>query len=167
MREIERLKAEIVMLTEQRKNALDIVKAKEEESESLKEELSRMRQDRRDATDKEEREFGRRMQQLDAQWNAKLQDTIRAKETEMHTLRSEIQMKEMEIQRLRSESDAAVRALEQQQHLELGAINDKVLVTISKKDESIRGLTERVRSLEYQLQQRTLELARQQELLNS
>ena len=166
-RELERLRVELDLTLEQLRTALVQIKAKEEDMSKLQASFERQKETIEQIGSVKEREFDARLQRLDAEWQQKLRRFETMHVDEVEKVLHDLTLARRELEREQEKYEAEMRSLEQKHNAELSSINDKVLVTVAKRDGAIRALQEQVAQLEAALRDREHDLQQTRQLLHS
>jgi hypothetical protein len=164
-REKERLQVELDLVKEQLKSALDVSKSKTEELERVQS-VADLSQQHLDAIENRVRaEYSTRMGILDQEWQKKLHEFEVQHVKEVWELQQRQSTQTEELNRLKSEYEMEKKTMEQRHHAELSQINERVLVAMTKKENTIQYQAEQLLALQEAVSVRDQELQRHKQLL--
>ncbi|KAG5466195.1 hypothetical protein LSCM4_01339 [Leishmania orientalis] len=164
-REKERLQVELDLVREQLSTALEANRSKAEELQRIQDMASLSEQHISAIEDKVRSEYTKRMSILDNEWQKKLHEFEARHVEEVWELQQRHCAATQELARIKSEFEMEKKTLEQRHHAELSQINERVLVAITKKENTIRHQAEQLLSLQEAVSVRDQELQRHRQLL--
>ncbi len=166
-RELDRLRVELDLTAEQLRAVMAQLKSRDEELARLSQANERLKETVADIAAAKEREFDARLQRLDSEWHQKLRRFETTHVEEVERALHDVAMARHEVERERERGEAELRGVEHRHSAELSSINDKVLVTVAKRDGTIRALQEQVAQLDGALRERELELQQTKQLFHA
>ncbi|TPP44434.1 hypothetical protein CGC21_6335 [Leishmania donovani] len=164
-REKERLQVELDLVQEQLSTALEANRSKAEELQRIQDMANLSEQHISAIEDKVRSEYTKRMSILDHEWQKKLHELETQHVKEVWELQQRHGAATQEVARLRSDFEMEKKTLEQRHHAELSQINERILVAITKKENTIRHQSEQLLSLQEAVSVREQELQRHRQLL--
>ncbi|XQJ31096.1 hypothetical protein NXY56_007204 [Leishmania guyanensis] len=164
-REKERLQVELDLVQEQLSTALEANRSKAEELQRIQDMTNLSEQHISAIEDKVRSEYTKRMSILDNEWQKKLHEFETQHVKEVWELQQRHSTAVQEVARLKSEFEMEKKSLEQRHHAELSQINERVLVAITKKENTIHHQSEQLLSLQEAVSLRDQELQRHRQLL--
>lgn len=163
--ERERLVVELDLLREQLRSALQNGKSKDEELAKLSEKTVLSEKHVRAIEDRIRSEYETRMSILDHEWQKKLHDFESQHVNEVWRLQQKGDNLTQDIYRLKAEFEQEKKSIEQRHHVELSQINERVLVAMTKKENTIQSQSEQLLVLQEAINVREKELQRHRLLL--
>ena len=164
-REKERLQVELDLVKEQLKTALEASKGKTEELARLQG-VASLSQQHLDAIENRIRaEYAQRMSILDQEWQKKLHEFETQHVTEVWELQQRQNTQAQELQRMKADYEMEKKTIEQRHHAELSQINERVLVAMTKKENTIQYQSEQLLALQEAVNVRDQDLQRHKQLL--
>lgn len=164
-REVDRLRDELSTAVGNAKGHADNVRHRDETIAELRRELAEYKNRGDSMRSAANTEFEERLRALDSAWRAKVitmeNDLVAAAETR----RSDVGRLERAVADAKAECAAQLESMERKHALQLASLNERVLVTVARKDEQLRQLTERVSFLDGELAARDDDLQRHEALL--
>lgn len=164
-RERERLQVELDLVKEQLTAALEGSRAKTEELQRLQDMAHLSEQHISAIEEKVRSEYVKRMSILDQEWQKKLHEFETQHVKEVWELQQRQAAATQEVSRVRAEFEVEKKTLEQRHHAELSQINERVLVAMTNKENTIRHQSEQLLSLQEAVSVRDQELQRHRQLL--
>ncbi|KAG5492573.1 hypothetical protein JKF63_01152 [Porcisia hertigi] len=164
-REKERLQVELDLVQEQLSAALEANRSKAEELHRIQDMANLSEQNISAIEEKVRSEYTKRMSILDHEWQKKLHEFETRHVKEVWELQQRHDATTQEVARLKSEFEVDMKTLEQRHHAELSQINERVLVTVTKKENTIRHQSEQLLGLQEAVRVRDQELQRHRQLL--
>ncbi|RNF00897.1 putative kinesin [Trypanosoma conorhini] len=164
-RENERLRVEAELLQEQLKSALDAKNRKDEEIGRLREAAELTEQRVKAIEDGVRGECETRMHVLDTEWQRKLRQFEIKHVEEVGAMQHELEKASIELEAARNAAALEQNSIEQKHAAELTSINERVLVALATKDNTLKAQTEQISLLQEALRHRDEHIARHRELL--
>ncbi|KEG13716.1 putative kinesin [Trypanosoma grayi] len=164
-RENERLRVEAELVQEQLKAALDTIGRKEEEMARLREAADLTDQRVRAIENKIRGECDTRLHVLDAEWQRKLRQFEIRHVEEVGTMQHELEKAAIDVEAAKNAATLEQRSIEQKHNAELTSINERVLVALATKDNTLKAQAEQISLLQEALRLRDEHIARHRELL--
>ncbi|KPI86201.1 hypothetical protein ABL78_4754 [Leptomonas seymouri] len=164
-REKERLQVELDLVKEQLRAALEANKNKTEELQRIQD-VANLSQQHIDAIESRVRaEYSKRMGILDQEWQKKLHEFETQHVAEVWELQQRQSSQMQELNRLKCDYEMEKKTMEQRHNVELSQINERVLVAMTKKDNTIQYQSEQLLALQEAVSVRDQELQRHKQLL--
>ncbi|PWV21814.1 hypothetical protein C3747_1g23 [Trypanosoma cruzi] len=164
-RESERLRVEAELLQEQLKSALEAMNRKEEEIVRLREAAELTEQRVKAIEDRIRGECETRLHVLDTEWQRKLRQFEIRHVEEVGGMQHELEKATIELEAAKNAAALEQRNIEQKHNAELTSINERVLVALATKDNTLKAQTEQISLLQEALRMRDEHIARHRELL--
>ncbi|KAG8345912.1 hypothetical protein ERJ75_000769500 [Trypanosoma vivax] len=164
-RENERLRAELELLQSQMKTAVEEIERKEKEVAREREANELTDQRVRAIEEKVRSECETRMHVLDAEWQRKLRQFEIKHVEEVGAMQYELEKAGIELQAVRNAAILEQKSIEQKHNAELTCINEKVLVALATRDNTLKTQTEQISVLQEALRLRDEHIARHRQLL--
>ncbi|KPA86081.1 hypothetical protein ABB37_00348 [Leptomonas pyrrhocoris] len=164
-REKERLQVELDLVKEQLKSALEVSKSKTDELARIQD-VADLSQQHLDAIESRVRaEYAKRMGILDQEWQRKLHEFEAQHVAEVWEQQQRQTSLGQELSRLKCDYETEKKTIEQRHHAELSQINERVLVAMTKKENTIQYQSEQLLALQEAVSVRDQELQRHKQLL--
>ncbi|RNF07644.1 putative kinesin [Trypanosoma rangeli] len=164
-RENERLRVEAELLQEQLKSALDAMNRKEEDIVRLREAAELTDQRVKAIEDRIRGECDTRLHALDTEWQRKLRQFEIKHVEEVGGMQHEVEKVNIELEAAKNAATLELKSIEQKHAAELTSINERVLVALATKDNTLKAQTEQISLLQEALRLRDEHIARHRELL--
>ncbi|ESL12129.1 hypothetical protein TRSC58_00109 [Trypanosoma rangeli SC58] len=164
-RENERLRVEAELLQEQLKSALDAMSRKEEDIMRLREAAELTDQRVKAIEDRIRGECDTRLHALDTEWQRKLRQFEIKHVEEVGGMQHEVEKVNIELEAAKNAAALELKSIEQKHAAELTSINERVLVALATKDNTLKAQTEQISLLQEALRLRDEHIARHRELL--
>ncbi|CCW62025.1 unnamed protein product [Phytomonas sp. EM1] len=165
--ENERLRVELELMREQVKAALAAKKEREKEMENMREVCNLSEQHIKAIETRIRSQYESKMSILDNAWRTKLNEVETQHINEICELQTQIDTLKRDLQAERNRFEIEQNNLEQRHHAELNHINERVLVAVTRKDNTIRIQGDQILALQETIKIRDQELQRHQTLLLS
>lgn len=165
-RETDRLRTELDCAAAHFRSAKESVTDRDERIKHLQEQVVNLRHVANADSAATEEAFERRLAALDNSWQQRVQSVQAEHVRNTASLSAEVDHLKRQIQLLREEHATASSVSAQKHSAELAVINERVALTLNKKDAHLRQLADTIANLERQVQLRDEELARHDALLN-
>nr|CCD16661.1 unnamed protein product [Trypanosoma congolense IL3000] len=164
-RENERLRAEVELLQGHMKNLMEELGRKDEEMARLRTEADLTDQRIKEIRDVVRAEDDAKLQVLDAEWQRKLRQFEIKHVEEVGAMQHEIEKVTIELQAVKNAAALEQRNIEQKHNAELTCINERVLVALATKDNTLRAQTEQISVLQEAIRLRDEQISRHRELI--
>ncbi|CBH14825.1 hypothetical protein, conserved [Trypanosoma brucei gambiense DAL972] len=164
-RENERLRAEVELLQGNLRSVVEEIGRKEEEMSRLREASDLTNQRVKEIQEKVRAEDEARMHVLDSEWQRKLRQFEIKHVEEVGAMQHELEKVTIELQAVKNAAALEQRSIEQKHNAELTSINERVLVALATKDNTLRAQTEQISVLQEAIRLRDEQIARHRELL--
>lgn len=165
-REIDRLRTELDCTAAHFRSAKEAVADRDERLRHLQEQVVNMKHVSNADSAATEDAFERRMTALDSAWQQRMQSLQAEHVRNTSGLSAEVVHLKRQLELQREEHTTAASVSAQKHAAELAVINERVTLTLNKKDAQMRQMADTISNLERQVQMRDEELARHDALLN-
>lgn len=165
-REIDRLRTELDCTAAHLRSAKEAIKERDDRLRQLNEQIVNLKHISNADSAVSEESFERRLSALDNAWQQRVQAIASEHVRNTSALNAEVTHLKRQMELLREEHRTATSVAAQKHAAELAVINERVTLTLNKKEAQLRQMADTIANLERQVQIRDEELARHDALLN-
>ncbi|ORC92293.1 putative kinesin [Trypanosoma theileri] len=164
-RENERLRVEAELLQEQLKSAMEAITRKEEEIMRLRGAVEITDKRVKEIQDQVRSECNTQLHLLDGEWQRKLRQFEIKHVEEVGAMQHELEKSAIELEAVKNAAALEQKSIEQKHNAELTSINERVLVALATKDNTMKAQAEQISVLQEAIRLRDEHIARHRELL--